>query len=85
MDAVDPILVGFVGRVRRQSVDDEIFRGAAVPEAFAEIDLDAADTADALDPGEFRLALLQRAMSPIAFMCDLFEMLAQPFCGGCFG
>ena len=85
MNSVDPILVGLVGRVGRQPVDDEVFRGTAVLEAVAEVDLDATDTADALDPGEFCLAFLQRAMSPIAFMCDLFEMLAQPFCGGCFG
>ena len=43
MDAVDPVFVGFVGRVRRQAVDDQIFRRAAILEAVAEIDFDAAD------------------------------------------
>ena len=30
MDAVDPVLMGLVDRVRRQAVDDQIFRRAAV-------------------------------------------------------
>ena len=79
MDAVDPILMGFVGGLRRQAMDDEIFRGAAVLEAVAEIDFDAADRADALDPRQLGLALLQRAMGAVALARDLLEMLPQPF------
>ena len=85
MDPVDPVLMGFVGRIGRQPVDDEIFRRAAVLEAVAEVDLDAADAADALDPREFRLAFLQRAMGPVAFARDFFQMLPQPFGGFSFG
>ncbi len=81
MDAIDPILVRFLGRLRRQAVDDEVFGRAAVLEAFAKIDLDAADLADALDAGQFGLALLQRAIGVVALARDVFEVLAQPFGG----
>ena len=43
MDSLDPVFVGFVGRIRRQAVDDEIFRRAAILESVAEVDFDAAD------------------------------------------
>ena len=62
-------------------MDHQIFRRAAVLEAVAEVDLDAADRADALDPRQFRLALLQRAMGLVAFARDLFQVLPQPFGG----
>ena len=84
MDALDPVLVGFVGRIRRQAVDDEIFGRAAVLEAVAEIDFDAADAADALDPRQFRFAFLQRAMSPVALARNFLQMLPQAFGGGSF-
>ena len=58
VNPVDPVLMGLVGRIGRQPVDDEIFRGAPVLETVAEIDLDAADAADTLDPREFRFAFL---------------------------
>ena len=83
MDPLDPFFVGFVGRIRRQAVDDEIFRRAAVLESVAEVDLDAADAPDALDPRQFGFAFLQGAMSPVAFARDLLQMLPQAF-GGSF-
>ena len=67
MDAVDPVLVGLVPGVGRQAVDDEVFGRAPILEAFAKIDFDAADLADALDARQLRLALLQRAKGVIAF------------------
>jgi hypothetical protein len=79
VDAVDPILIGLVGRLSRQPVNEEIFRGAAVLDAVAEIDFEAADPGDALDSRQLRLAFLQRAMGPIAFARDFLQMLPQPF------
>jgi len=79
MDPVDPILMGFVFRVGRQPVDDEIFGRAPVPKPFAEIDFDAADPGDALDPRQFRFAFLQRAMRPVAFARNLLQVLPQFF------
>ena len=84
MDPLDPVFVGFVGRIRRQAVDDEIFRRAAVLESVAEVDFDAADAPDALDPRQFGFAFLQGAMSPVAFARDLLQMLPQAFGGGNF-
>ncbi len=81
VDSIDPIVIGLVDSLRRQSVDQEIFRGAAVLDAVAEIDFEPADTGDALDPGEFGLAFLQRAVGPVAFARDLFQMPSQPFGG----
>ena len=50
---------------------------------------EAADTGDALDSRQLRLAFLQRAMGPIAFARDFLQMLPQPFCrrrlGECVG
>src|SRR4029077_15568565 len=66
MDAIDPILVALVPGVGRQAVDDEVFGRTAILEAFAKIDFDAADLADALDARQFRLALLQHAKGVIA-------------------
>ena len=85
MDPRDPVFVGFVGRIRRQAVDDEIFRRAAVLEAFAEIDFDTADAPDALDPRQFRFAFLQGAMRPVALVRDFLQMLPQAFGGGISG
>ena len=85
MDSADPFLVGFVGRLGRQAVNEEIFGRAAVLDAVAEIDFEAADAGDALDPRQFRFALLQRAMSPVAFARDFLQMLPQAFGGSSFG
>src|SRR5260221_10935101 len=74
MDTGDPVLVGFVDRLGRQSVDQEIFGGAAVLDAVAEVVLETADAGDALDPGELRLAFLQRAMRRVALMRDFLQM-----------
>jgi hypothetical protein len=83
MDAVDPILIGFVGRLRRQPVNEKIFRRAAVLDAVAEIDFEAADPGYSLDSCQLRLAFLQRAMGPIAFVRNFLQMPPQPFgrCG----
>ncbi len=64
MDSTDPFLVGFVGGLGRQAVNQEIFRGAAILDAVAEIDFETADAGDALDPRQFRFAFLQGAMRP---------------------
>ena len=85
MDAVDPILMRLVGGIRRQPVEHQIFRRAAVLEAFAEVDLEAADLADALDTRQLCLALLERVIGVVALARDLFEVLAQPFGGGGIG
>ncbi len=66
-------------------MNDEIFRRAAIAKSLAEIDLDAADPRNALDSCKLRFAILQRAMRPVAFACDLLEMLPQPFRGRGFG
>ncbi|MGY4453270.1 hypothetical protein ACVWZR_007930 [Bradyrhizobium sp. i1.3.1] len=63
-------------------MEHQIFRRAAVLEAFAEVDLEAADLADALDTRQLCLALLERVIGVVALARDLFEVLAQPFGGG---
>ena len=60
MDAPDPVLVGLVGRIRRQPVNQQIFRRAAIAEAGPQIDLKAADPADLLHAREFGFAFAQR-------------------------
>ena len=85
MDAVDPILMRLVDGIRRQPVKHQIFRRAAVLEAFAEVDLEAADLADPLDARQLCLALLERVIGVVALARDLFEVPAQPFCGGGIG
>ncbi|MDP3546244.1 MAG: hypothetical protein Q8S29_08695 [Phreatobacter sp.] len=51
MDAREPLRVGFIGRIGRQAVDHQVFAGTEVAKrASPEIDLDAADQPDALDP-----------------------------------
>src|SRR5438445_13863041 len=65
MNSADPFLVGLVGRVGRQAVNQQIFGGAAILDAVAEIDFETADAGDALDPHQLRLAFLQGAMSMV--------------------
>ena len=60
MDAPDPVLVGLVGRIRRQPVNQQIFRRPAIAEAGPQIDLEAADPADLLHARQFGFALPQR-------------------------
>jgi hypothetical protein len=60
-------------------MNEKIFGGTVIPDAAAEIDFEAADAGYALDPRQFRLAFLQRAVGPVAFVRDLLEMLPQPF------
>src|SRR5882757_7009734 len=81
VDSSGPILKGLARRLGWQPVNEEIFRGAAVLDAVAEIDFEPADTGHALNPRQFRFALLQRAVCPVALVCDLLQMLPQPFCG----
>ena len=59
MDALHPVLMGLVGGIRRQPVNQQIFRRPAVAEAGAEVDLEPADPADLLHPRQFGLALPQ--------------------------
>ncbi|MGY3111492.1 hypothetical protein ACVWW7_008119 [Bradyrhizobium sp. LM6.9] len=68
-----------------QAVEQQIFRRTAVLEAFAEVDLETADLADALDARELRLALLERAIGIVALARDIFQVLAQPFGGNGLG
>ena len=84
MDSADPFLVGFVGRLGRQAVNQQIFGGAAVLDAVAEIDFETADAGDALDSRQLRLAFLQGAMSLVALVRDFLQMLPQAFGGGNF-
>ena len=84
MDSFDPFPVGLVGRLGRQTVNQQIFGGAAIPDAVAEIDFESADAGDALDPRQFRLALLQRAVRVIALVGDFLQMLPQALGGGDF-
>ena len=81
MNSADPFLVAFVGRLGRQAVNQQIFGGAAVLDAVAEIDFETADAGDALDSRQFRLALLQRAMGVIALVRDFLQMSPQAFGG----
>src|SRR5229473_1573451 len=73
--------MGFLGRLRRQAMDDEIFGRAAVLETLAEIDLDAADAGDALDADEFGFALLQGLVRAVPLARNLFQMPPQLFRG----
>ena len=54
----DPILIGFVGRFSSEAVDEQIFGRAAVLDAVAEIDFQAANAGNALDARELGFALL---------------------------
>ena len=60
MNAPHPVFVDFVGRFRRQAVDQQIFRRAAIAEAGGQIDFQPADPADLLHARQFGLALAQR-------------------------
>ena len=57
VDAPDPVLVGFVGRIRRQSMDLQILRRPAIAETSRQIDFKAADPADLLHARQFGFAL----------------------------
>lgn len=81
MNAIDPVLVRLVGSFRRQAVKHQIFRRTAVLEAFAEIDFETADLADALDARKFGFALLERAIGVVALARNIFQVLAQLFGG----
>jgi hypothetical protein len=64
-------------------VNQQIFGGAAVPDAATKIDFETADTGDALDPRQLCFAFLQGAMSPVALARDFLQMSPQAF-GGSF-
>src|SRR3954451_13520733 len=85
MNAIDPVLVRLVGGFRRQAVKHQIFRRAAVLEAFAEVDFETADLADALDARKLGFAFLEGAIGIVALACDIFQVLAQPFGGEALG
>src|SRR6202011_4563337 len=46
VNAADPILVGLVGRFRRQPVNQQVLRRPAIAETGSEVDLEATDPAD---------------------------------------
>src|SRR5260370_10209299 len=60
MDARYPVLVRFVGRIRRQPVNQQLLRRAAVAEPGPQIALEAADPPQLLHAREFGLAFAQR-------------------------
>jgi hypothetical protein len=60
MDALHPVFVRFVCRIRRQPVNQQILRRAAIAETGPEIDLEAADPPQLLHARELGLAFAQR-------------------------
>src|SRR4051812_129847 len=60
MDPAHPVFMAFVDRIRRQPMDQQIFRRAAIAEAGAQVALEPADPADLLHPRELGFALAQR-------------------------
>jgi len=73
--------MGLIHRLRRQAVNDQVFRRTAVAESLAQVNLDAADAGDALDSRKLRFPFLQRPISFVAVTGDRLDMLAQ-FGGG---
>lgn len=67
MNAPHPVFVGLIDGIRRQPVDQQIFRRTAVAEAGAQIDLQAADPADLLHARKFGFALPQRLGRKVFF------------------
>src|SRR5260370_3959433 len=65
MDAPDPLLVGLLDRLRRQLVNPQIPRRAAIAETGSQIDLEAADPSQLLYAREFGLALAKGSGSKI--------------------
>ena len=59
MDAPHPVLVRFGGGFRRQAVDLQILRRAAVAKTLVEKNFNASDLADLLDAREIRFAVAQ--------------------------
>ena len=60
MDALHPLVMGLVGGIRRQPVNQQIFRRPAIAETGAKVDLEPADPSQLLHPRQFGLALPQR-------------------------
>jgi hypothetical protein len=60
MDAPDPVLMGLVGRIGGQPVDQQIFRRPPIAETGGQIDLEAADPPELLHASQFGFALPQR-------------------------
>ncbi len=65
-------------------MNQQIFGGAAVPDAVAEIDFETADAGDALNPRQLSFAFLQRTMSLVALVRDFLQMSPQAL-GGSLG
>ena len=57
MDAVHPVFMGLIDGVRRQAVNQQIFRRPPVAKAGPQIDLETADPAELLHPRQLGLAL----------------------------
>ena len=64
MNTLDPLLVRFVRRARRQAVKVKIFRRAPSAKAVPQIDFHSADASDPLNSSELQFALAQRLGSP---------------------
>ena len=64
MNALDPLLVGFVRRARRQAMEVEIFRRALSAKAIPQIDFHPANAADSLDSGQLQFAIAQSLRDP---------------------
>ena len=65
VDAPDPILVALGARIRREAVDRQILRRAAIAETSAQIDLETADSTELLHARQLRLAFAQRGRGDI--------------------
>src|SRR6266446_7175099 len=65
MDAFRPVVVRFVCGIRRQPVDQQIFRRAAIVETAPQIDLEAADPSQLLHAHELGLAFAQPCGSKV--------------------
>src|SRR6476661_3298287 len=65
MDAIHPVVVRLVCRIRRQPVNQQILRRPAIAEAGSQIDLEAADPPQLLHAGELGLAFAQPDRSKI--------------------
>ena len=66
MNSGQPLLMRFVGGFGRKAMDEKVLGRATVSESVAEVDFDAADAANSLDPGEFGFSLPKRLKGLVA-------------------
>ncbi len=60
MNSPNPVFMGLIGCLRRQAMNDQIFRRTMVAEAAAQIDFEPADLPDLLNASEFGFPFAQR-------------------------